>query len=78
MHLHEELLAEGVTDGRHASEYPLANMVQLVGGVFYADDAAIVSRSSKGLAKLMVVIVEVGEQAYQIACRGRRLRSCRC
>ena len=57
VHLEEDLEenAAGV------SSDPLACVRRAVWGMLYADDAGIVSKSAKGLAKMMTVIVKVFE-----------------
>ena len=57
VHLEEDLEenAAGV------SSDPLACVRRAVWGMLYADDAGIVSKSAKGLAKMMTVIVKIFE-----------------
>ena len=59
VHLEEDLEenAAGI------SSDPLACVRRAVGGMLYADDAGIVSKSTEGLAKIMAVIVTVFEAA---------------
>ena len=41
------------------AETPLERARRAVWGMFYADDAGVVSRSQEGLARMMTTIVEV-------------------
>ena len=59
VHLEEDL-EENVAG---VSSDPLACVRRAVWGMLYADDAAIVSKSAEGLAKMMTVIVTVFEAA---------------
>ena len=49
-------------DGAGRVKEPLACLRRAVWGMLYADDAGVVSKSAKGLAKVMTVIVTVIEQ----------------
>ena len=57
VHLEEDLGEGGV------KVEPLACVRRSVGGMLYADDAGIASKSVEGLAKMMTVIVTVFEAA---------------
>ena len=50
-------------DGAGENTEPLNRVRSAVWGMFYADDAGVVSKSAEGLAKTMTVIVNVFEAA---------------
>ena len=53
---------------RTEKQKPLACVGRDVGGMMYADDAGIVSKSAEGLAKMMTVTVTVSSKQQASQC----------